>query len=118
MARKAVTKTDKKEEAAKVTLDDIAAANAEQKRKEALRDERLQQELMYGQKAYKRNVHDTLAEKETRYARLHTFGIHNNVEMFWDFHPEAIQKQLFKIKVGKEEAVISATELQKYLRWV
>lgn len=121
MPRKAIAPVDHKyktEDTTSVALDEIVDANAEQKRKESKRDERFQQDIMYGQKAYKRNVHDTIQERDTRYARLHTFGGATNVQMFWDFHPEAIQKQLFKLRIGDQEVVLSATELQKYLRWV
>lgn len=110
MARKADTT---------VSLDDVEAANANQKARESKRDDRLTKDLMYGQEAYKRSISTTQQERDTRYARLHSFGGGpSSVQMFWDFDPQAIERQLFKLRVGKEEVVLSAVELQKYLRWV
>lgn len=114
MARKAVI-PDKKVDA---SLDAVADSNAHQKAQESKRDEKFNKEMMYGQSAYKRTVHDTAAERDARYARLHDFGHNKQVEMMWDFQPEAIRNQVFKLKVGKEEVYLSAAELQKYLRWV
>lgn len=75
-------------------------------------------DLMYGDKAYKRTVRDTVAERDMGYGRLHTFGGSHKVEMFWDYNKSMADKQLFKLKVGDEEVIISAIEMQKYLRWV
>lgn len=98
--------------------EEILDENTNKKVREAKRDDKLTEELMYGKKAYKRTVRDTAEERDKRYARLHSFGGKSNVEMFWDLGPDAIRDQVFRIRVGTQEAVISATELQKYLRWV
>lgn len=100
------------------SLDDVEDVNAHKKKQESKRDEALAEDLMYGKQAYKRAVNDTMQERDLKYARLADFYHNKSVEMFWDINPETISKQLFRLKVGKEEVVISAVQLQKYLRWV
>jgi hypothetical protein len=75
-------------------------------------------DMLYGNKAYKRTVRDTAAERDLRYARLHDWYHNKSVEMWWDLNQDAIERQLFRIKIGDSEVILSATELQKYLRWV
>jgi hypothetical protein len=118
MPRKAVIPT-KKTETVSRSLDDVQDNNAHISARDAKRDERLSEELMYGKTAYKRTARDTMQEKELRQARLHSFGGGpSDVQLFWDLGPEAIAKQLVKLRVGGQEVVLSAVELQKYLRWV
>lgn len=100
------------------SLDDVEDVNAHKKKQESKRDEALAEDLMYGKQAYKRTVNNTMQERDLKYARLADFYHNKSVEMFWDINPETISKQLFRLKVGKEEVVISAVQLQKYLRWV
>lgn len=75
-------------------------------------------ELMYGDKAYKRTMSDTIAERDLGYGRLHTFGGSSKVEMFWDYNKSMTEKQLFKLRVDGKEVILSAIEMQKLLRWV
>lgn len=100
------------------TTDEVLEENIQKKDRDTKQNHVLGDELMYGKQAYKRTVRDTVQERDMRYARLHSFGGKTSVEMFWDLGPEAIQHQVFKIKVGTQEAIISAVEMQKYIRWV
>lgn len=77
-----------------------------------------QKDLMYGNNAHKRTVTNTIQERDRKYGRLHSFGGSTLVEVFWDLSPAAIRDQVFKIKIGNQEAIISAMELAKYTRWV
>ncbi len=52
-------------------------------------------------------------------ARIKSFsGKHDYVEVMWDLNDKAIADQMFKIKIGKEEAIINREELYHYLRAV
>lgn len=104
--------------AAKRTTDDVVDTNAHKKQREDKRDEKLASEMMYGKQAYKRTVTDTSEERDKRYARLHSFGGSTQVEMRWDLNADSIRDQVFEIRVGDKTAIISAVELQKYIRWV
>lgn len=73
---------------------------------------------MYGDKAYKRTVQDTIEERYRKGAYLHDLGHKHRVIIEWDLNHQAIEDQVFKLVIGKEEAYLSSTELQKYLRWV
>lgn len=110
MSRK--VKTDDRE------LDAVEEENVRKKARDKKRDHKLTDDLMYGKTATKRTVKNTIEERDKKYARLHSFGGKTNVEMFWDLGPEAIRDQVFRIRVGDQAAIISAVELQKYLRWV
>lgn len=102
----------------KPTLDEVENVNAHQKSLENKRNEKLTKDLMYGDKAYKRTVRDTITERDSKYARLHSFAGNRDVKMHWDCNSQCIKDQVFEIRVGEERAFISAVELQKYLRWV
>lgn len=117
MARKAIIPTKDKETDDR-SLDDVAAHNAHKKAREDKHDEKLTNELMYGKNAHKRTVRDTIAERDRKYARLHDFYNNRSVEMMWDLSDEAIRSQVFMLRVDGKEIVLSAVELQKYLRWV
>lgn len=97
----------------KVSLDE--AAGGKKRPAELPREDR---DMLYGYKAYKRTATDTAQERDLQYARLHDWHHNKNVQMWWDINPQTISRQLFRLKVGSEEIVLSAVELQKYIRWV
>lgn len=109
-------KVDKKK--VTVSLDDVEAANAHQKLHEKKRDTALTEDLMYGKRSYERTVRATMEERDQQHAILHDFGHNKRVEMVWDLNRDGIRDQVFILKVGDEEVILSAVELQKYLRWV
>lgn len=100
------------------TADDVVEENANKKARESKRDTKLADELMYGKKAYKRTVRDTIQERDSKSAQLHSFGGAGKVTMAWDLNDASIRDQVFMLNVGKETTYISAVELQKYLRWI
>lgn len=124
MARKAKAVNDKtqKIEDATVSVDEVEAANQRQKQLESKRDTEFNSGMMYGKGAYKRSLSATMQERDMGRARLHDLYHNRDVEMFWDVSPEMTAKQLFRLdiktKQGTVQLVLSAVELQKYLRWV
>lgn len=117
MARKAIIPTKDKETDDR-SLDDVSAHNAHKTAREDKHNDKLSSELMYGKNAAKRTVRDTVEERDRRYARLHDFYNNKSVEIIWDLNEECIRNQVFMLKVDGKEVILSAVELQKYLRWV
>lgn len=120
MPRKAKTldaKSGKLKEAS-VSLDDVEASNVLKKQREDKRNDKLTEDLMYGKKAYKRTVTDTMAERDAKGAYLSDFGHKHKIVMEWDMNTESIRDQIFRLTVGDKVVYLSAVELQKYLRWV
>lgn len=101
-----------------VSLDEVEAGNALKKSREGKRNEALTEDLMYGKRSYERTIHSTMEERDRKHAILHDFGHNERVEMVWDLNQDGIRDQVFMLKVGSSEVIISAVELQKYLRWV
>lgn len=81
-------------------------------------NEKFQEDMMYGKKAYKRTDRDTIDERDQKGAYLHDLGSKHRVIIEWDLNQQAMEDQVFKLTIGKNEAYLSATEIQKYLRWV
>lgn len=117
MARKAAVPTKEKESTG-VSLDEVQASNALKKERESKRNEQLTKDMMYGTKAHKRTIHDTEAEKNQKFARLHDFGGKHEVVMVWDINEQGIRDQVFMIRIGDKTAYLSAVQLQKYIRWI
>lgn len=69
-------------------------------------------------KAYKRNVHDTIAEKDAGFARLLDLKNHNQVEMRWASNGQMSDDGVFALKIGDKEAFLDAEQFRKFLRWV
>lgn len=115
---KDVTAKPSKDKKVKVSLDDVEEINAEQKKKEDKRDTKFQEEMMYGKKAAQRTVRDTQTERDARFAHIRDMGGSHSIVMAWDFNERATRERVFMLRVGDKTAYISATEFQKYLRWV
>lgn len=69
-------------------------------------------------KPWKRTVRDTAEERDLGYGRLPNFGSGKIMEMWWDFHPDATRDRVVKIRIGKEEVIVDADHLLKFIRWV
>ena len=115
MSRKATAPGSEK---ATVTTDDVLDHNTHMKQREDKRDDKFNDDMMYGKKAYKRTVRDTMVERDERGTELHNLGGGPRVLMTWDMNEKSIAHQVFKLTIGKETAYISAVEMQKSIRWV
>lgn len=115
MSRKIKAPTKELEER---TVDNAVEENGLKKTREPKRNDKLTKEMMYGQKAYKRNVRETMEERDRRFAELHSFGGQGRVVMAWDLNEQGIKDQIFMIQIDDKKAYLSAIEIQKYLRWV
>jgi hypothetical protein len=115
MSRKATTADGKK---ATATTDEVVDENTHKKLREDKRDDKFNDGIMYGKKAAKRTIRDTMNERDARGAILHNLGGGPRVIMEWDMNQQSIAHQVFKLQIGKEIAYLSAVEIQKFLRWV
>lgn len=100
------------------TADDVVEENVHKKQREDKRDDKFNDDMMYGKKAYKRGVRDTMIERDARGAILHNLGGGPRVMMEWDLNEKSIAHQVFKLTIGKETAYLSAVEIQKHIRWI
>ena len=65
-----------------------------------------------------RTVQDVKQERDSGKARLLNFGTKHAVEMAWGMNQDTIDDQIFILKIGDNEAWLSAEEMQRFLRWV
>lgn len=66
-----------------------------------------------------KTVKDVRSERDFGSAKIKSYaGKHNTIEIKWDLNDNCKHYQMFKITIGNEEAIVSAEEFQRYLRWV
>lgn len=69
-------------------------------------------------KAWKRTVRDTAAERDLGYGIVYDYKNSKRLEIFWDLSEEAKEAQKFMLKVDGKEYILDANQFMKYLRWV
>lgn len=58
-------------------------------------------------------------DRDRGYSELKSYGGRApRVKMIWDLNKDCKADQIFKIKVGNEEALLDKEEIMKSLRWV
>lgn len=65
-----------------------------------------------------KTVRQVRNERDAGQARLINFKSAKPVEMQWGMNDSTVQDQVFILKIGKEEAWLSAEDMQRFLRWV
>lgn len=66
-----------------------------------------------------KNEWDVKQEMQSRQAGLRSYGgTQSGAEILWDISEKAKQDQIFILRVGKEEVLLDAEELRRYLRWI
>lgn len=61
---------------------------------------------------------DVVEERDAHYARLLNFKNGTKIELFWGLNEAMERDQMVLLKVGKEEVIINAEEMRRFLRWV
>lgn len=61
---------------------------------------------------------DVTHERDSHKARLHNYSNSNKVEMFWAMNESCLKDGIFLLKIGDKQAMISAEEMRRFLRWV
>ena len=64
-----------------------------------------------------KTVNDVRLERNAKGAELINYGNSNRVIMEWGWSEEANHARVVRIKVGKEQAIISAEEFMRFIRW-
>jgi hypothetical protein len=69
-------------------------------------------------KKLNQSVYDVKEERDAGRARLVNLKNNNTVEVGWGFTDKMHKDRVFAVKIGGQEAYISADEMLRYLRWV
>lgn len=70
------------------------------------------------QRTNNKTAWDVTQERDACQARLFNYANGNKVEMFWDMNEATKRDGIFLLKVGDKEAMISAEEMRRFLRWL
>lgn len=70
------------------------------------------------QKPWERTLDRAKEERDLAYGRVRDYYGNKKVELFWNLDADAIENKLFRLKIGKEEVILDAEEVMKFLRWV
>lgn len=76
------------------------------------------------EKAWKRQLRDTVDERDAGYGRVLDHGKGYSVQLFWETGQKAGENQMFRIEISgrglekRIELLLNAEQLMKYLRWV
>ena len=61
---------------------------------------------------------DVVEEKQAQRAHLRNLGTRHAVTFMWDINDATIKDGVFSLKIGDKEALLSAEEFRRFLRWV
>lgn len=64
-----------------------------------------------------RTVNDTKVERDAGHANLRNYG-GSPATIAWGYNRDMDEAGLVLIQIGKEKAILSVEQLQRYLRWV
>lgn len=67
---------------------------------------------------YAKSIDALRDERDVAFARLLNFKNGTPVEMRWNMNQATIADQIFILKVGQEEVMLSAEDMMRFLRWV
>lgn len=64
------------------------------------------------------DVWDVTEERDAGKARLLNFSTGHKVEMIWGMNEDSTRDQMFIMRIGDNEAILNAEEVQRFLRWI
>ena len=70
------------------------------------------------QRPNNKNTFDVVQEKEARRVYLRNLSSRHEVTIMWDINEATIRDGVFSLKIGDKEALLSAEEFRRFLRWV
>lgn len=70
------------------------------------------------QRPNNKTAFDVVEEKEKTQVHLRNLGTRHNVLFTWDINEDTVRDGVFSIKIDDKEALISAEEMRRFLRWV